>query len=71
MTFFERRAAWERDEILRELKRCGGCKVKTAQALGIHRSYLYEKLEELGIRDGIVRVRGSSGNRGSWALQGL
>lgn len=41
----------ERDVIINTLKKCEGNKTKTAQALNIHRSVLYRKINKYKIRD--------------------
>jgi transcriptional regulator with PAS, ATPase and Fis domain len=45
----EGRESGEKDAIEAALKAANGNKTRTAQMLGIHRTYLYHKLKELGI----------------------
>ncbi len=45
----ERVQNFERDVVLAELKRCGYHITNTAKALGLERSHLYKKAEQLGI----------------------
>jgi len=45
----ERVQSFERETILSELRRCGYQITKTAKALGLERSHLYKKAEQLGI----------------------
>jgi two-component system, NtrC family, nitrogen regulation response regulator NtrX len=48
-TLAERAAHFERDTILDELKRHGNHMTNTAKALGLERSHLYKKCQQLGI----------------------
>jgi DNA-binding NtrC family response regulator len=48
-TLAERTDAFERDQILAELKRHGQRMTETAKALGLERSHLYKKCQALGI----------------------
>jgi two-component system, NtrC family, nitrogen regulation response regulator NtrX len=48
-TLAERVGAFERDQILAELKRHGQRMTETAKALGLERSHLYKKCQALGI----------------------
>jgi DNA-binding NtrC family response regulator len=45
----ERVESFERESILAELKRCNYHVTNTARALGLERSHLYKKAEQLGI----------------------
>jgi len=48
-TLAERVAGYERETILRELERNNHHITRTAKALGLERSYLYKKCQQLGI----------------------
>ena len=48
-TLAERVDSFERETILAELKRQGNHITNTAKALGLERSYLYKKCQQLGI----------------------
>ncbi len=48
-SFREARAAFERAYLLRHLERCGWNIAKTARAIGMERSQLHRKLQQLGI----------------------
>ncbi len=51
-TLREARQAFERSYIQSALAECGGNVSKTAEILGIERSHLYRKMEQLGIKAG-------------------
>ena len=61
-TLAERAANFERETILEELKRHGNHMTNTAKALGLERSHLYKKCQQLGIdvhairHSGVVRL---------------
>jgi len=50
-SYQRQREGIERETILQALKQAGGNKSKTARALGISRSWLYEKIKRLGLED--------------------
>jgi len=54
----ERVSAFERETILAELKRHGNHITNTAKALGLERSYLYKKCQQLGIDLRALRSEG-------------
>ena len=54
----EARAAYERGYILRKLEENRGNVSRTAEVLGLERSYLYRKMKSLGITPGEAKSRG-------------
>ncbi|MGC1684046.1 MAG: sigma-54 dependent transcriptional regulator [Candidatus Acidiferrales bacterium] len=57
-TLAERAANFERETILEELKRHGNHMTNTAKALGLERSHLYKKCQQLGIDVHAIRHSG-------------
>jgi len=55
-TLSARVEAFERETILAELRRCQNHITNTAHALGLERSYLYKKCQQLGIDLRVMRM---------------
>jgi len=51
MTFFEMRRQWERETLREYLKKHDGNVAATARELGINRTNLFGKINDLGLRE--------------------